>query len=112
MMDNIVIAIGIMVIVGAAIFAIYKFCQLSKDKQFEIIFNWLQYAVIIAEKELGSGTGQLKLRYVYDLFIDKFKFLSMFISFEQFSMYVDQALDVMEHMINTNKRIEDYVNKE
>ena len=85
MMDNILIAIGIMVIVGAAAYAIYYFMNLSKEKQLEVVREWLLLAVIEAEKALGSGTGQVKLRYVYDLFIDKFKFLSLVVTFNQFS---------------------------
>ena len=110
MMDNILIAIGIMVIVGAAAYAIYYFMNLSKDKQLEVVREWLLLACIQAERALGSGTGQVKLRFVYDLFIDKFKYLSLVISFEQFSMLVDNALDTMRDMISNNKQVEGYIN--
>jgi hypothetical protein len=85
--------------------------KLSKERQKEIIIEWLLLAVIKAEKELGDGTGQLKLRFVYDLFIDKFRFISMIISFSQFSKLVDQALDTMRDMLDSNKQIKDYVTK-
>lgn len=110
MMENIIIAIGIMVIVGAAAYAIYYFMNLSKEKQLEVVREWLLLACIQAEKALGSGTGQVKLRFVYDLFIDKFKYLSLVISFEQFSMLVDDALDTMKDMISNNKQVEGYIN--
>lgn len=110
MMDNIVLAIGIIIIVGVAAYAIYYFMNLSKDKQLEVVREWLLLAVIQAEKALGSGTGQVKLRFVYDLFIDKFKYLSLVISFEQFSMLVDDALDTMRDMISNNKQVEGYIN--
>lgn len=109
MMENIIIGLGIAVIVGAAAIGIYQFCKLTKQKQIEIVLEWLLLAVVKAEKELGSGTGQIKLRFVYDLFIDKFKFLSMFISFERFSKLVDQALDTMKDMIANNKQVKDYI---
>lgn len=109
-MDNIILTIGIIIIVGAAAYAIYYFMNLSKEKQLEVVREWLLLAVIEAEKALGSGTGQVKLRFVYDLFIDKFKYLSLIISFPQFSMLVDDALETMKDMISNNKQVEQYVN--
>ena len=111
-MDNIIIAMGVIGLVGIAIAALYYFMTLSKDKQIQMVKNWLLLAVVEAEKALGSGTGQLKLRYVYDLFLSKFKFLSLVISFSQFSMLVDEALDIMRDMIANNKQVEQYINKE
>lgn len=109
-MDNIILTIGIIIIVGVAAYAIYYFMNLSKEKQLEVVREWLLLAVIEAEKALGSGTGQVKLRFVYDLFIDKFKYLSLVISFEQFSTLVDEALDTMRDMISNNKQVEGYIN--
>lgn len=109
-MDNMIIAIGIIIIIGVAAYAIYYFMNLSKEKQLEVVREWLLLAVIEAEKALGSGTGQVKLRFVYDLFIDKFKYLSLVISFPQFSMLVDDALETMKDMISNNKQVEQYVN--
>ena len=111
-MDNIIITIGIIIIVGAAAYALYYFMNLSKDKQIQMVKEWLLLAVIEAEKALGSGTGQVKLRYVYDLFLSKFKYLSLVISFSQFSMLVDEVLDTMRDMITNNKQVEQYINKE
>lgn len=109
-MDNIIIAIGIIAIVGAAAYALYYFMNLGKEKQIQVVREWLTYTVMIAEKELGSGTGKVKLRFVYDLFLDKFKFLSMLITFEQFSRLVDDALVIMRDMIANNKQVENYIN--
>ena len=81
----------------------------EKEKQMEIVQEWLLLAVVKAEKELGGGTGQLKLRFVYDLFIDKFKILSYIISFQQFSLLVEVALITMKEMIDSNKKIEQYI---
>jgi hypothetical protein len=111
-MDNIIIVMGVIGLVGIAIAALYYFMTLSKDKQIQMVKNWLLLAVVEAEKALGSGTGQLKLRYVYDLFLSKFKYLSLVISFSQFSMLVDEALDTMRDMIANNKQVEQYINKE
>lgn len=110
-MENIMIIIlsilGVAVLVGF----IYEFTKLSKERQIEIVKEWLLLAVIQAEKELGSGTGQVKLRYVYDMFIKRFKLLSKIITFEQFSQLVDEALDIMRSMITNNKNIANYIDK-
>ena len=111
MIDNVIIICGIVILIGIIGLCLCWFLKLSKERQKEIIIEWLLLAVIKAEKELGDGTGQLKLRFVYDLFIDKFKFISMLISFSQFSELVDQALDIMRDMLDSNKQIKDYVAK-
>ena len=51
----------------------------------------------------------MKLRYVYDLFIDKFKFISYFISFELFSKWVDDSLINMKDMISNNDSIRNII---
>ena len=69
------------------------------------------YAVTEAERELGGGTGQLKLRKVYDMFLAKFPKLSIFISFDTFSRWVDIALDKMREMIEKNAAMQNLINK-
>lgn len=100
-------AIAVCVILGiVAVGFIIAFFKMEREKQIQVVSNWLLYAVSIAEKELGGGTGKLKLRYVYDMFIDKFKFLSYIISFDYFSLLVDTALIEMRAIIENNKNIE------
>lgn len=67
--------------------------------------QWLLLAVIEAEKEFGSKTGAVKLRYVYDMFLSAFPLLAKFISFEEFGVMVDEALEQMKHLINTNMAV-------
>ena len=74
-----------------------------------IIKEWLLYAVTLAEKELGSETGQVKLRFVYDMFIAKFPYLVKVISFEKFSQLVDEVLEQFEEMLNKNEKIKKYI---
>ena len=92
----------VLVIVAIICILVAGFLKLGKERQLKVITEWLLLAVIKAEKELGGGTGQVKLRFVYDLFIDKFKFASMFISFNQFSALVDSALVIMKEMISNS----------
>ena len=108
-MENATLFLGVAILIGILAISIYLFFKLSRERQKEIISEWLLLAVIKAEKELGSGTGQVKLRYVYDLFIDKFKVMSMFITFSQFSLMVDNALVVMKVMLTDNKNVQEYI---
>lgn len=111
MIDNVIIICGTIILIGIIGLCLCWFVKLGKERQKEIVLEWLLLAVIKAEKELGDGTGQLKLRFVYDLFIDKFRFISMLMSFSQFSELVDQTLITMRSMLETNKQIKDYVTK-
>lgn len=106
MVNDIIIAL---IIIAAICLFIVWFLKLGKERQLKVITEWLLLAVIKAEKELGDGTGQVKLRFVYDLFIDKFRFASMFISFNQFSILVDSALEVMKEMISNNNQVKNYI---
>lgn len=71
--------------------------------------EWLKWAVTEAEKALGSGTGQLKLRMVYDMFVEQFTWVSTFVSFDTFSEWVDEALvwlnKQLDENINVNKLV-------
>lgn len=71
--------------------------------------NWLVWAVTEAESMFGSKTGQLKLRYAYELAIARFPILAKMIPFALFSKFVDGALDVMRDMIENNKNIADAI---
>ena len=106
MINNIIL---VLVIVAIVCILIAGFLKLGKERQLKVITEWLLLAVIKAEKELGDGTGQVKLRFVYDLFIDKFRFASMFISFNQFSALVDSALVIMKEMISNNDQVKNYI---
>ena len=89
------IAVGLVIVCGT-IFIYFAYKYPAKGRE------WLLYAGTIAEKEYGSGTGQIKLRAVYDMFLAKYPKLSIFISFETFSGWVDIALDKMRMMIEQN----------
>lgn len=96
-------------VVVTIIFAI-QFSKEPTERKIEMIREWLLFAVIQAEKELGGGTGQIKLRYVWDMFIKTFPALSSLVSFELFKALVDDALEEMRHLLETNKEVSSYVN--
>ena len=81
------------------------------NEQLEQVKQWLIYAVAKAEAELGSGTGQIKLRYVYNMFIAKFPAIALFISFETFAEMVNKALEELEGLIAENSNIKDLIIK-
>lgn len=74
--------------------------------------NWLVWAVSEAEATFGSKTGKLKLRYAYELAVERFPILAKMIPFALFSKLVDGALDVMRDMIENNKNIADAITDE
>lgn len=100
----------IILIVGiAGCSTVYTFLKMSKEQKISNIKQWLKFAVVEAEKVLGSGTGQLKLRYVYDLAVKQFPWIVSFVTFEIFSVWVDDALEWMNQQISENKAINSYV---
>ena len=56
--------------------------------------------------------GMRQLRYVYDMFVARFTWLARVISFEAFSMMVDEALERMKKMLESNKAMQTLVSGE
>ena len=104
-----VLVAGIAVLAVAGM-GIYHFVGLPTEKQLNKVREWLLWAVTEAEKELGGGTGALKLRQVYDLFIIRFPWLAKVISFDMFSALVDEALEEMRELLKTNQAVSAFVN--
>ena len=112
LLNNWWIFLVIIAIISILIYLIYTFIGYPTSTKLAKVREWLLYAVAAAEKELGSGTGQIKLRYVYDMFIARFPFLVKVISFEHFSILVDEALDKFRTLLETNQKLKDYIDKE
>ena len=107
--ENWHIIVGLLALVGVVVTGAFYFFKNPSAKQLEQIKEWLLYAVIQSEKELGNGTGQVKLRFVYNLFLSKFKWISFFMSFETFSLLVDEALEEMRAMLEKNPAVNELV---
>lgn len=103
--NNWYIILAVIVLLAGGGFAVYRFAKLPRAEQLAKVKEWLLWAVTEAEAALGGGTGQLKLRYVYDLFIEKFPWLVKVISFELFSGLVDDALVDMREMLEKNAAV-------
>lgn len=108
-MDYWYIILAAIVFVTVGVVLAVRFFKKPSSEQIKKVKEWLLWAVLEAEKELGRGTGMLKLRYVYDLFISKFPWLAKIISFELFSALVDDALDEMRELLNKNDAAAEYV---
>lgn len=104
-----IIAAAIAIIVVAAEYVINGFLKLPREGKIAKVKEWLLWAVTQAEKELGGGTGQLKLRYVYDMFVTKFPGVAKYLSFETFSKLVDEALEKMNHLLENNINVKGYI---
>ena len=98
--EVIIFLIGAIFFIGAVIYLALN----QKEK----VAEWLKYAVTEAEKYLGGGTGQLKLRQVYDWFTERFPIIAAILPFRVFSAWVDVALETLEKW-NENKKIEEYI---
>lgn len=91
--ENWFVIVGLIAVLTAGGYAVYVFVKMPSDKQLNKVREWLLYAVTKAEKELGGGTGQIKLR-------------------EAFSMMVDEALERMKKMLESNKAMQTLVSGE
>lgn len=103
------LVIASVAVIVVAIISVLNFIQKPSDDQIQSVREWLLFACVQAEKQLGSGTGKLKLRYVYDMFLEKFPYIAKFLTFDTFSQYVDEALEKMKELLNTNEHIKEYV---
>ena len=110
LLNNWYVVLGIIAVLVAAGFAVYKFLGLPTKSQIAKIKEWLLYAVTTAEADLGSQTGILKLRMVYDMFIARFPMVAKIISFNRFSYWVDEALDEMRELLEKNEAVKSVVN--
>lgn len=109
LIENWYFLVLILAVVVIAIIAIIKFFRQPSAEQMRKVKEWLLLAVIEAEKIFGGKTGEIKLRYVYDLFIMRFPAIAKVISFETFSFLVDEALDRFKKILETNTAVQEYV---
>lgn len=109
LIENWPLIVGAVAVVAAAGVAIARFVGLPTEEQLAKVKEWLLWAVTEAEKDLGGGTGKLKLRQVYDLFVTRFPWLAKLVSFELFSSMVDEALEEMREMLKTNEAAKAFV---
>ena len=96
---------------AVGIWFVIRFLGMPTKKQKAKVKEWLIWACIEAERVLQSGTGQLKLREVWNLFcaVPAFTWVARVISFEVFSGWVSEALTEVKQMLISNKALAEYV---
>lgn len=99
-------------ITAMCIWIMVDFTRQPKEEQIEKVRKWMLVAVTLAEQKYGSSTGQLKLHYAYDLFIQRFPAVAKVISFDFFADLVDESLKEMRKMLESNKAIKAIVEGE
>lgn len=104
------IIVGISIIILIILF-IRNFILLPSEQQIKKVKEWLLFAVTMAEKEYGSQTGEIKLRYVYDLFVNRFNWIAKVISFDTFCDWVDLSLDKMQELLQNNEEVAKIIKK-
>ena len=111
LIENWMVVFGIAVAFVLAVLIVYRFFGMPTDKQVAKIKEWLIWACVEAEKALQSGTGQLKLRQVYDMFcaVPAFSWVAKVISFDVFSEWVSDALITVKEMLVNNEALSTYV---
>lgn len=111
LVDNWYLAVAGLAGLAFVIYCLYTFFGMPTEKQITKVKEWLIWACIEAEKALQSGTGQLKLRQVYDMFcaVPAFTWIAKVVSFDLFSMWVSDALVEVKQMLINNKALAEYV---
>lgn len=107
--NNWYLIIGAIALILIIVTTTIGFVKTPKSKQIEQVKECLLNWVIEAEKQFGSKTGKLKLSYCWDKLIQRFPAVSVFISFETFSLMIDVALENMREMLSNNKNLQEYV---
>lgn len=103
--DNWALLLAAVAIIGWGISGIYSFVNLPTASQIVKVSEWCVWIVTQAEIELGSGTGKLKMRWVYDKFLVTFPWLAKVITFDMFQSIVEQALEEAKLIWRTNENV-------
>lgn len=95
--------------VGLGAYGAWIFIKKPAEEQLNDVKQWLLWAMTEAEKVLGSGTGKLKLRYVYNLFVTKFPAVAVIISFERFDELVTEMMEEFTKLLESNINVQRYI---
>ena len=109
LVNNWYLLVAAVAVLGVAGWFIWYLIKMPKEQRWKKVSAWLKYAVTEAEKSLGSGTGQLKLAMVYDMFLSKFPFVKAIMPYATFLVLVDAALDWMRKALEENEKLNAYV---
>ncbi|WP_220452462.1 phage holin, LLH family [Dielma fastidiosa] len=111
LINNWFMFVALLAVLFICFLAIRKWLGKPSAEQIANVKEWLLLAVTEAEKQLGGGTGQLKLRFVYDWAVERFSWVSV-IPFDTFAGWVDEALAEMKKQLEVNNAVKAYVEGE
>lgn len=109
--NSIVLIVVILVVVLAVSYFVFTFIRKSREEKITAVKEWLLFCVTKMENIYGSGTGQIKLRAAWDFALQRFPFLAMLVTFDEFSKWIDEALEKMKEMLK-NEKIESFITSE
>lgn len=107
--NNWYMILAAVVLLAAIAYTLIRFFRQPSGEQIRKVKAWLLIAVIEAEKRFGGGTGTVKLRTVYDLFVARWPWVAKVVPFETFSGWVDEALTEMRELLENNLAVAAYV---
>lgn len=108
LINNWFMIVALLAVLFVCFLAVKKWLNKPTAEQIANIKEWLLLAVTEAEKQLGGGTGQLKLRFVYDWAVERFSWVAI-IPFDIFSGWVDEALNEMKKQLAVNEAVKAYI---
>lgn len=106
---NICPLLAMVAAIGLVVIEVYNFLTKPTANQIESLQEFLKAEVVRAEQALGSGTGELKLRQVYDAAVKAYPWVGKFLTFERFKGLVDVALDWMKEQMDKNVDISNLI---
>lgn len=124
LIDNWTLLASLLAAAALAVIKVQKYLKLSetdkakaeeaaKAKLTNAVSDWLLRAVTEAERELGGGTGKLKIRAVYERALEVFgPELAQIITLEQLDAMAQTPLEEMRKMLEANSSAAEYVKQE
>ena len=109
LIDNWSLLVVLLAFIVCGVVAVRKFLKLPTEEQIKSVKEWLLICVSVVEREMGSGTGRLKLRAAYQKFCETFPWVAKAISFERFSIWVDEALIEMRKLLESNEAVKGFI---
>ncbi len=110
LIENWSLIVVILTMIVSAILSIKKFLLLSPEEREKQIKQFLLVQVINAESSYDmQGVGRIKLSSVYNSFISKFGIFGLLMPFDKFSALVDDSLDEMRRLLESNVNVKEMV---
>lgn len=108
-LENGVVFVVLAILILFAIYIILRFLKLTPQQQLDKVRIALLYMVTEAEKELKGKTGRVKRSMVWEWLVERFPFITLFITEEQYDRMLDQALEEFKKLLEDNQSLYDYV---